>query len=219
MNSTTSENNSYINNEFKYYIIIFLILILFIIIYRVSFREKEHMTGGTLTQLFANDSQDTYLKGNVDNLATGNFNLYWNDPTRVTGTFPNRGTLLPAVIMPQVNAIENHNDPNNLDIKLTDQKFKYKELEAHDNNSINSYLQTNCGEKCLTNPAACGNGEGGYRLGSDFVKPSTVKPFVSLQGNVYYPDQYVGQYWLQPTPDIMEPLPVVADGIPPLIPN
>jgi hypothetical protein len=185
------------------------------------------MTGGTLTQLFANDAQDTYLKGNMQNLATGNFDLLWNQPTRVASTYPNRGQLLPSVIIPQVAAIENGNNPNNLDINLANdkQQIKYDEvLTGLENNTVNKFinnnkiLQQNCGEKCYTNPASCGNGAGGYRLGSDFVQPSTSKPFVTLQGNVYYPDQYVGEYWLQPQPDIMKPLPVIANGLPPLIP-
>jgi hypothetical protein len=61
------------------------------------------MSGGTLTQLFANDMQDTYLKGNVDQLATGNFLLHWNQPTRIASGYgfnngvPNRGQLLSTI--------------------------------------------------------------------------------------------------------------------------
>jgi thiol-disulfide isomerase/thioredoxin len=60
----------------------------------------ENMSPGVVTQMYAQDAQDTYLKGNVDQLATGNFLLNWNQPTRLaTGSYyyttgPNRGALL-----------------------------------------------------------------------------------------------------------------------------
>jgi hypothetical protein len=215
------------------------IITIFIVFYVISMMNKEekkvskeHMTAGTLTQMFANDGQDTYLKNDINNEATGNFNLYWNQPTRVAGTYPNRGQLLPSVVLPMVAAIENGNNPETTGIELTTNeaerkaynelvgrvyKDKMRKLKKYiDDPKSNDYLQTNCGENCYVNPAACGNGHGGYRLGSNFVEPTTSKPFVSLQGNVYYPDEYVGQFWLQPKPDIMKPLPVIANGLPPL---
>ena len=63
-------------------------------------KGMEHMSPGTLTQMFAQDAQDTYLKGDVDQLATGNFVLQWGQPTRIaTGpafysTDPNRGWIV-----------------------------------------------------------------------------------------------------------------------------
>jgi ribosomal protein S8 len=42
------------------------------------------MTNGTLTQLFANDTQDMYLKSNIDKYASGDFQLNWNHPTKLT---------------------------------------------------------------------------------------------------------------------------------------
>lgn len=220
-------------------IIIFIVVLLVIFWFNSSFNPKydrdnkdnkndklEHMTGGTLTQMFANDSQDVNIKSGINNLASGDFNLYWNQPTRVAYTYPNRGGLLPSTIVPIVSAIENGNTPNSVDIPTynPNEKIAYQHdlavleeenrVKLLENNS--KFLQQNCGEKCYTNPQSCGNGEGGYRLGSDWVEPSKAKPFVSLQGNVYYPDQYVGEYWLSPVPDIYKPLPVIANGIPPL---
>ena len=86
-------------------LIIFLVIIIILIIYNIYNyncnynnsniqQEVENMTAGTLTQLYANDQQDLYLKGNVDNLATGNFMLNWNQPSRLTDIVPNRGLLL-----------------------------------------------------------------------------------------------------------------------------
>jgi hypothetical protein len=191
----------------------------------------EHMSAGTLTQMFAVDAQNKALNGDVNELATGNYNLYWGQPSRVASTYPNRGQLLPATMISRVAAEQNGNNPNNLDINLNydqtysqqlDQKVNklvnYLDSTGNGKNKDNSnqFLQQNCGENCYTNPQACGNGAGGYRLGSDFVEPSTAKPFVSLQGNLYMPDQYVGSYWIAPEPDIMKPLPVVANGMYPL---
>ena len=208
----------------------------------------EHMSAGTLTQMFAVDAQNKALNGDVNELATGNYNLYWGQPSRVASTYPNRGQLLPATMISRVAAEQNGNNPNNLDINLNydtdgasstgalgasrrddqtysqqlDQKvnklINYLDSTGNgkDKSNSNSFLQQNCGENCYTNPQACGNGAGGYRLGSDFVEPSTAKPFVSLQGNLYMPDQYVGSYWIAPEPDIMKPLPVVANGLYPL---
>jgi hypothetical protein len=188
---------------------------------------KEHMSAGTLTQLFAVDAQNKALNGDVDQLATGNYNLYWGQPSRVASTYPNRGQLLPATILPQVAAQQNGNNPNKLDINLNYNQTYSQQLDQKANKLINyldntekknynSCLQQNCGENCYTNPQACGNGAGGYRLGSDFVEPTTAKPFISLQGNMYYPDEYVGSYWTAPIPDIMKPLPVIASGLYPL---
>lgn len=190
-------------------------------------QKKEPMTSGTLTQLFATDGQNKALNGDINGTATGNFNLYWGQPTRVASTYPNRGQLLPATIISQVAADQNDNDPNKLDINLnTDMSYSdqlnqkanklVNYLDNTENKNNNSFLQQNCGENCYTNPQACGNGPGGYRLGSDFVEPTTAKPFVSLQGNLYMPDQYTGSYWIAPKPDIMKPLPVVANGLYPL---
>ncbi len=237
--STDSDDERF-NIDCKF--IILLIVIIFIIAFWINSNYKiklfesenssvnssdklEHMTGGTVTQMFANDSQDVYTKTGIRNDATGNFNLFWNQPTRITGTYPNRGQLLPSIILPQVAAIQNGNDPDSIDIPLqnpneqasySEDLAKLKQEYSKELEQNNTFLQTNCGEKCYTNPAACGNGPGGYRLGSDFVEASKSRPFITLQGNVYYPDQYTGEYWIQPVPDIMKPLPVVANGLPPL---
>lgn len=218
---------------FSMFAILFLVAVLYFTVFKKKSNEteqeniKEPMTSGTLTQLFATDAQNKALNGDTDDTATGNFNLYWGQPTRVASTYPNRGQLLPATIISQVAAQQNGNDPNKLDINLN-KDMSYSDqlnqkvnklvnyLDNTENKNNNNFLQQNCGENCYTNPQACGNGAGGYRLGSDFVEPTTAKPFVSLQGNLYMPDQYTGSYWIAPKPDIMKPLPVVANGLYPL---
>ena len=89
--SLSLNNNNNINNNNNNISYIIIIILLIIGLYYIFNNKMEKMTAGTLTQLFANDSQDTYLKSNVDSLATGNFNLYWNQPTRIANTFLNRG--------------------------------------------------------------------------------------------------------------------------------
>jgi hypothetical protein len=103
--SSTSSSN--INKESNNTLYIFLTIVGIIVLCIYTNSKKENMTGGTLTQLFANDSQDTYLKSNVDNLATGQFDLYWNQPTRIANTFLNRGSPLPVGnSVPSLNIIQ-----------------------------------------------------------------------------------------------------------------
>lgn len=103
---SSSDNKS---NNSKTWIFILIVLALFGFLYYILSKsaEAEHMSGGTLSQMYAQDMQDTYLKGNVDQLATGNYLLHWNHPTRIASGYgfgngtPNRGQLLSTI--PQVN--------------------------------------------------------------------------------------------------------------------
>lgn len=92
------------DKAFNFFMFIILIVIFFIIIVpwdKLGLNEsKEGMSGGTLTQLFAQDAQDVYLKSNVDKIATSDFNLYWNHPTRITQG-QNRGTPLTNIYLPK----------------------------------------------------------------------------------------------------------------------
>jgi hypothetical protein len=91
------------NKPFNFFMFVIVLIVFFILLVpwaTIDSSKIEKMSGGTLTQLFANDSQDVYLKSNVDKLATGNFDLYWNQPTRVANTYMNRGTPLPTFILP-----------------------------------------------------------------------------------------------------------------------
>jgi hypothetical protein len=92
------------DKAFSFSMFIILIIIFFIIVVpwdKLGFTsKKEPMSAGTLTQLFAQDSQDVYLKSNVDKIATWNAFLYWGMPTRVLNTFQNRGTPLPSIYLP-----------------------------------------------------------------------------------------------------------------------
>jgi len=98
MESSLQENNISSLCDFRL-IFAIIILIIFIFIF-TNGNIVENMSPGVVTQMYAQDAQDTYLKGNVDQLATGNFLLNWNQPTRLaTGSYyyttgPNRGALL-----------------------------------------------------------------------------------------------------------------------------
>jgi len=98
MESSIVENNFESGCDFR---LIFIVVILIIFLF-IFFKGNmvENMSPGVVTQMYAQDAQDTYLKGNVDQLATGNYLLNWNQPTRLaTGSYyyttgPNRGALL-----------------------------------------------------------------------------------------------------------------------------
>jgi len=236
------------NKLFNFFMFIIIIIIFFIIIVpwkNLNSNVQENMSGGTLTQLFSNDSQDVYLKSNVDKLATGNFDLYWNQPTRVANTFQNRGTPLPSIILPETQMNPN-NSPEVISNNYTDyilnktksdcpcNKSKSKEqiYEKEDNlilpNNKNSqkitemtprdYLYQSTYDNLLNNkdcnkdPASCGGGAGGFRLGEDFIQPTKAKPFVNLDGNLFYPDSYVGSYFIEPNFDIVKPYPVMPNS-------
>lgn len=85
---------------FFMFIIIIIAFVIVVVPWDKLGKKREGMSGGTMAQMFAQDSQDVYLKGNVDKLATGNFNLYWNQPTRQANTFLNRGTPLYSILLP-----------------------------------------------------------------------------------------------------------------------
>ena len=240
--NTYPENN---NNKFLLIIIFIIIVVLFIIFFpwdKLVEKKKEHMTGGTLTQLYSNDSQDVYLKGDVDQLATGNYNLYWNQPTRVANTFLNRGSPLPSIVLPNTSMNPNNITLNNLEYqsneympnssitsnnsrcvrvsesKLPSHRLNFGDinLTKYENDSPRDKLWQNMQDNllynkdCLRNPASCGDGPGGYRLGEGYDQGTKAKPYVDLNGNIIYPDSYVGDYFIKPNFDIMQPFPIIT---------
>jgi len=98
MESSLQEDNLESGCDSKLILIIVVLIIIVFIFFRSN--NVENMSPGVVTQMYAQDAQDTYLKGNVDQLATGNYLLNWNQPTRLaTGSYyyttgPNRGALL-----------------------------------------------------------------------------------------------------------------------------
>mgnify|MGYP003386012779 CR=1 FL=1 len=163
----------------------------------------EGMSGGTLTQLFAQDAQDVNLKGNVDQLATGNFNLFWNQPSRISqGT--QRGTPLPKIRLPHTSMNPNLNESN------TVTENKPSGGCTMNCNKKSSKLDALPEATCTNDVASCGNGYGGSRLGSGFVNATDdPRPFVGLNGTVNYPDSYLGSMYISPQPDPMKPLKVM----------
>jgi thioredoxin 1 len=103
MESSIVENNSKSICDLRIILAVIVVIILILIFINNGNMDEnlvENMSPGVVTQMYAQDAQDTYLKGNVDQLATGNFLLNWNQPTRLsTGSYfyttgPNRGALL-----------------------------------------------------------------------------------------------------------------------------
>ena len=329
-------DNSKKGKVLNFFLFFVVIIVFFIAIVPWKSLNLEGMNGGTLTQLMAQDSQDVYLKSNVDKLATGNFTNFWNQPTRVANTFQNRGSPLPTFILPDtpmnpnpypVIASNNYTDYvlnqtakvpncpysniNNLNpigltqpIKQITSKSKKtfpnpilsksnqnyeningeKLLESdylnqldkvepvtlsssiptlYDNVlpssiSISTLANSNPYElgfvakqiattqktannlpaltewepidymyqsaydnllynkDCIKDPASCGAGSGGYRLGEDYVQATKAKPFVSIDGNTFYGDSYLGSYFIEPDFNIMRPIPFMpSNNLPP----
>jgi thiol-disulfide isomerase/thioredoxin len=104
MDSTSYRLETNSSNGFNFFdlriLFIVIVIIVFIVIFYNNYSKIEEMSPGVVTQMYAQDAQDTYLKGNVDQIATGNYLLNWNQPTRLaTGSYyyttgPNRGALL-----------------------------------------------------------------------------------------------------------------------------
>jgi len=252
------------DKSFNFFLLIVIITIFVIIIIPWN-TFQENMSAGTVTQLYANDSQDVYLKSNVDKLATGNFDLYWNQPTMVANTYLNRGTPLPSIILPdtQMNPnlpAQSYNSDqqgynkdlgcrlssacstnptisgnpnnwgnsdcstcskNNVAANFTNKTLEKDGIQVKSNNYVDYIRGKNTNLGCLADPASCGNGSGGYRLGGDWnnsVTDDQAKPFVGLQGNVIYPDSYVGSYWTEPGFDIAKPYPIIPNPIIPINP-
>lgn len=89
------------NNYNPIFIIVIIVIIFFVIWFLYKSNKKiENMSGGTIAQLFAQDSQDVYLKGNVDKLATSDFTLAFNQPTRQANVFQNRGQPMYSILLP-----------------------------------------------------------------------------------------------------------------------
>ena len=326
------------NKSFNFLMFI-IILIVFVIVVvpwdKLGLKKIENMSGGTLAQMFAQDSQDVYLKGNVDKIATTDFDLFWNQPTRQgMNTFQNRGYPLYSVLLPDTpmnptpnmlevsnNYVDNiiNNEVHKKENKLTfpnpiltlenvlSSKNQIKpnvnsstSKETKDYETVNGeeqdkteYLSlpkatkatkatksikstktvptlsasslpsslpintvansnpyelanaakqvaktkqttdnlpklTNWGpqdylfqgyidkaindKNCLLNPASCTGFAGGARLPDGFVQSTKSVPYVNLDGNYFYPDSYVGSYWIEPNFDINKPYPVILNG-------
>ena len=122
---------------------LFIIVIIVFVIVSVPWdklnKRKEPMSGGTVTQLMAQDSQDVYLKGNVDKLATGNATMMFNQPTRVLNTFQNRGSPMYSILLPDTPMNPNPNMlevSNNYVDSIIDNKVYKKENQLTFSNPV-----------------------------------------------------------------------------------
>ena len=74
------------------------------------------------------------------------------------------------------------------------------------------YTDRNLNKKnCISDPASCTGFAGGKRL-DDYVQSTKALPYVNLDGNTFYPDGYVGSYFIQPNFDISKPYPLIPDA-------
>lgn len=189
---------------------ILLAIVIIIVLYNYLFPMKEGMSGGTLTQLFAQDSQNAYLNSAEPKIQSGNFKLFWNQPTRVS----QRGVPTTSTISEISNNLPQTN--MNPGYKPT------KKQESLDEMAVDAGLIVPCENSCSTqDPTQCGNSHGNIcRMQSGFVEPADdkPKPFVGLDGNIVYTENsgYVGSMWLEPLPNVRKPLPYIKPMDPPL---
>ena len=282
--------------------------------------------------MFAQDSQDVYLKGNVDKIAKTDFDLFWNQPTRQgMNTFQNRGYPLYSVLLPDTpmnptpnmlevsnNYVDNiiNNEVHKKENKLTfsnpvltlenilpsktqikpnvnslipEETKDYESINGEEQEKTNylslpktikssksskssksvptlaantlpsslpintvansnpyelakaakqvaktkqttdnlpkltkwgpqdylfqGYIDKAINDKnCLLDPASCTGFAGGARLPDGFVQSTKSVSNVNLDGNYFYPDSYVGSYWIEPNFDINKPYPVILNG-------
>ena len=74
-------------------IIIILVILYFVYNYYIS---TEHFRPGVFTQMQAIDEQDQYLTNNTGYLANGNYNMNWNQPSRIVNNGHIRGRDMPT---------------------------------------------------------------------------------------------------------------------------
>jgi hypothetical protein len=174
-------------------IIVIVVVVLFI---TEVFDIKEGMSGGTLTQMFAQDNQNANLNSMSPGVGSGNFDLFFNQPTRVaSGT--QRGTPLNKIALPETNMNPMKNQNNQA---------------RPDEQTIPCSME---------NPEACGNGKGNINYLKDgFVQPSDEPTsYVGLNGKIVYPTGYLGSLWVSPqTPgygdrDVMKSLPIMKKNV------
>lgn len=118
--------------NFLMFIIVLIVFVIVTVPWDKLGLQQENMSGGTVAQMFAQDSQDVYLKSNVDKLATGNFNLMFNMPTRQgMNVFQNRGYPLYSILLPDtsMNSTANMKEVSNNYVDNIINKEVYKKEE------------------------------------------------------------------------------------------
>lgn len=209
------------HNTFNYYWIILIVLIA-VCVYIYFNYKMENMSNGVIDQLFAKDAQDTHLNGNIDNIASGRFNLFWNQPTLIANSNNNRGQLVPIPnntnlnfvpntnyeysVVPNSNMVEGNSNPIYNDFMKINQLNNKTQPVSEYNKIANKYQ--------IPDIASTGNGAGGRFLNENIVNPVAHGPeFVNLNGELFYPNSYVADPHFLPKPDIMYPLPVVGNVV------
>jgi hypothetical protein len=193
-----------------YILIAIIIIVVIYSFFNKPVLRKEGMSGGTLTQLFAQDSQNSYINSASPGIQSGNFNLKFGQPSMVaSGT--QRGTPLPAIRLPHTSMNPNLNESN---VPVQTEASGGCTMNCPTNNKKSSNTEVLSEATCLNDPGSCGNGYGGSRLKNGFVEPTDdPRPYVGLNGTVNYPSGYLGSLWTSPTlpgdSDPMKPLKVI----------
>lgn len=196
-------------------VIVIIVVILFV---TKVFDVREGMSGGTLTQMFAQDAQNANLNSASQGIQSGDFDLYFNQPTRIAN--PNgtqRGVPMPKIAFPDTDMSPMKTQNNEI---TPDKKTTPCGRECEEGDCRRGCGGKGCGrqqdeqvDKCIRDPASCGNGSGGARLGTGFVEPieyDAPSSYVGLNGKIVYPNGYLGSLWVPPSnPDPMKPLKIM----------
>ena len=227
------------NNDSNFIIMLVIVLILIIAYYFINkkyAKSESFMSAGTVDQMFSKDMQDTSLNSNIDNIASGNYALNWNEPTRITNTLPNRGALvfpdneqpvgIPSDLLSGLGKdIQSSYTPVGIAINnaLSNQGESEMNLngEIVNGNGSNTLYGTNMNEglgrkSCKEDPASCGSSGGGAWLNSDIVNPvltSNQPEYVRLaNGKLFYPSSYLADLYMLPNLDVNYPYAVMPQS-------
>jgi hypothetical protein len=202
----------------------FTTIIIFIIIFSIIYcllsnkwkckcNNIEKMSPGVIDQLFAKDQQDMHLNAKMGNIASGRFNLFWNQPTLIANTTTNRGKLYnpPNYILGNNSSNTNHAKM----VKLTKDVANINNNNTRlGNNNVLEIEKLTHKTEPLHDPAGNGTGPGGFRLNTDIVNPIyNGSDFVSLDGELVYPSSYLGDLYMQPKPDLMYPYGIMENVV------
>ena len=177
------------------------------------------MSNGVIDQLFAKDVQDIHLNGkSVDNIATGRFNLFWNQPTLIANTTNNRGQLLGTKDNSNLSFVPNTNyDYTQVPNSNTVEGDNFMKINQISNKTQPVAIYNKISNKYqIPDIAAEGTGAGGYRLNKEIVNPvlnPNIPSYVDLDGKIIYPQSYVADPHFLPNPDIMYNIPVMGNVV------
>ena len=188
---TDVNNKKCVMKTFYNIVVIVVVFYVIYVLYKYFSYSENFMSTGVISDLFGKDIQDLNLNSGVKNIASGNYNLMWNNPSRITDTLPNRGGFY--LSQNQKPLIVKNSDYNQVPNGLLNDNGKNEIL----NNDYETIKTTS--NNCIIDNPSCGNGDGGYRLNGDIVNPllNSNSPEM-VNGSLFYPNSYVPSLFIEP---------------------